>query len=422
MRFVSLTIVVALAGCAGSLDGGPPQSPLQKNSAMRTFSKATGGAKITHVIYVVQEGRSFDDLFQGYPGAQTQSEGEISSGKVVKLAPISLKAKYQIDTSAQAMFAACNGMGSVPGASCRMNGFNKEAFYGHPDGVKYPMYAYVPHEESKPYFEMAHEWVVADRMFASQLDGSFTAHQYIVAAQAHRAVNDPTGAFACASPAGYDTIQTLTNHRRFGPNEDACFTYATLANELDGAKLSWRYYAPERLASAFASDKGVFGSPQFRSDVISPSSRFLKDVASGKLATVTWITPACPDSDAVNCGGGGGPRWVASIVNAVGQSKFWDSTAIFVLWDDWGGFFDHFSPSTLNFDGLGFRVPLLVISPYAKHDYVAHTEYETASVVRFTEDVFGLAQMAAADARATSPAADCFDFSQPPRKFVPIGT
>jgi phospholipase C len=108
------------------------------------------------------------------------------------------------------------------------------------------------------------------------------------------------------------------------------------------------------------------------------------------------------------------------LVNAVGKSKFWDSTAIFVQWDDWGGLYDHVPPPFKDYDGLGFRVPLLVISPYAKKDYVSHVQYETASVLRFAEDVFGLDRLAAADKRAVSPAKDCFDFSQPPRKFVPI--
>lgn len=122
----------------------------------------------------------------------------------------------------------------------------------------------------------------------------------------------------------------------------------------------------------------------------------------------------------MNCGGGYGPSWVAALVNAVGKSKFWDSTAIFVQWDHWGGFYDHVPPPYMNFDSLGFRVPLLVISPYAKRDYVSHTQYETASVLRFAEDLYGLGQLAAADKRAASPAADCFDFSQKPRAFVPI--
>ena len=142
---------------------------------------------------------------------------------------------------------------------------------------------------------------------------------------------------------------------------------------------------------------------------------------AGKLANFTWITPVCSASDHVNCGGGHGPSWVAALVNTVGKSKFWDSTAIFVQWDDWGGLYDHVPPPFEDYDGLGFRVPLLVISPYAKHDYVSHVRYETASVLRFAEDLFGLRQLAAADERAASPAKDCFDFTRPPRKFVPIG-
>ena len=102
-------------------------------------------------------------------------------------------------------------------------------------------------------------------------------------------------------------------------------------------------------------------------------------------------------------------------LNTVGQSKFWDSTAIFIQWDDWGGFYDPVPAPYEDYDGNGFRVPLLVISPYAKKNHVSHVQYETASVLRFAEDLYGLPTMAAADGRATSPAADCFDFTQNPR-------
>ena len=322
MRSMLLAVLVALAGCAGAVNG-TLQVPPQNNAATRGLSNATAGT-ITHVIYVVQEGRSFDDLFQGYPGALTSSTGEISTGKTVTLSPISLKARYDIDTQVRAMFAACDGTGKLPGTGCRMNGFNEEELYGGPKGIKYPMYAYVPHEESKPYFDMAREWVVADHMFASQLDGSFTAHQYIVAAQSGHAVGFPTGSGGCEG-GKYDSVATLTQRRRDGPNEIACFTYKTLANELERAHLSWRFYTPDKASSSFAFDKRVYGSPQWHRDVIQPPSQFRNDVASGKLANMTWVTPTCPDSDAVNCGGGGGPAWVASLVNAVGESKFWES-------------------------------------------------------------------------------------------------
>ncbi|HLX25375.1 MAG TPA: alkaline phosphatase family protein, partial [Candidatus Cybelea sp.] len=147
---------------------------------------------------------------------------------------------------------------------------------------------------------------------------------------------------------------------------------------------------------------------------------FITDVRAGKLANFTWITPICSDSDHVNCAGGRGPSWVAALVNTVGKSKFWNSTAIFIQWDDWGGLYDHVAPPYEGYDGLGFRVPLVILSPYAKHDYVSHVQYETASVLRFAEDLFGLPQLADADRRAESPGRDCFDFSGSRRAFKPI--
>ncbi len=94
---------------------------------------------------------------------------------------------------------------------------------------------------------------------------------------------------------------------------------------------------------------------------------------------------------------------------------------MFVLWDDWGGWYDHVPPPVLDFDGLGIRTPLLVVSPYALRSSVAHTQYEFGSILAFVEQNFNLAPMAASDARANPFAGgDVFDFSQKPRKFVQL--
>ncbi|MBV9719483.1 MAG: hypothetical protein JOZ77_09185 [Candidatus Eremiobacteraeota bacterium] len=398
---------------------------MQSAPALRALN-ATGAGKITHVVYIVQENRSFDNLFQGYPGADTVSVGMDSHGHRVRLKARSLAYLQSIDHSAQAMFEACDGTGSIPGTHCRMDGFNLEASW--PPFQTDPQYLYVPHTESKPYFDMAHEWVLADKMFASQLDDSFVAHQYAIAAQADSAVDLPVSEWGCGGGKG-DTIPTIVKNRDpNGPVISPCFDYTTLADELDKAKLSWRFYA-----SAFGKDSSQPGAEwsAYRAvrhirygagwkNVISPNWTFITDVRAGKLANFTWITPVCHDSDHTNCGGGHGPSWVAALVNTIGKSKFWNSTAIFVQWDDWGGLYDHVAPAYLGLDSVGFRVPLLIISPYAKADYVSHVHYETASVLRFGEDLFGLDQLAAADRRAASPAADCFDFSMKPRPFVKI--
>ncbi len=417
------TLTVALAGLTGcSFGANPGAVPLASHAAAFAALAPTAAGRIKHVVYIVQENRSFDDLFQGYPGADTASSGKNSKGQTVKLKPVSLKVTYEINHSADAMFAACDGTGKLPGTKCRMDGFDLEGLYG---GPLQGQYAYVPHAETKPYFDMAHEWVLADRMFQSQLDESFVAHQYVIAAQAHSAVNVPGFEWGCEGPPG-DEVATLTHQRSYGDSIFPCFNYKTLGDELDAAGLPWRFYTSSYRVpisgfwSGYQAVKHIYNGPDWAKDVVTPQKKFLTDIAAGKLASFTWITPLCRESDHIACGGGLGPSWVTSLVNAIGKSKFWDTTAVFVQWDDWGGLYDHVPPPYKGYDSDGFRVPLLVISPYAKENYVSHTHYETTSVLRFAEDLFGLAQLSDADRRATSPAADCFDFSQKPRKFVPI--
>ena len=382
----------------------------------------TGTGKIRHVVYIVQENRSFNDLFMGYPGAKTATSGKNSFGKTVALQPVSLSTRYEIDHSAHAMFSACRGTGKLPGTHCRMDGFNLEQLY---EGPTNGQYVYVPRSETKPYWDMAREFVLADHMHASQLDESFVAHQYIIAAQADSSVDVPGGPWGCEGGPN-DRVQTLTHKRTYGPSQVPCFRYQTLGDELDGAGLPWRFYTSSYTRplggfwSGYQAVKHIFNGPDWKKDIVIPQKRFLRDIKAGKLTSFTWITPLCPDSDHLACGGGLGPSWVTSLVNAVGESKFWDSTAVFVQWDDWGGTYDPVPPPFKDYDSLGFRVPLIVISAYAKQNYVSHVPYETASVLRFAEDLFGLAHLTQADARATSPAADCFDFSQKPRTFVPI--
>ena len=311
-----------------------------------------------------------------------------------------------------------------------MNGFDREGHENAPAGLKRPMYVYVPHSESKPYFDMAHEWVLADKMFQSQLDESFVAHQYIIAAQAESSVNLPFGAWGCQG--GEATIvQTIkqrpqircrTSRRASITKRSA--TSSTTRNSPGGsmpASTGAHRAATPANGRAYQAVKHIYYGPDWKKDVITPNWKFITDVRAGKLANFTWITPVCDDSDHVNCWGGYGPSWVSALVNAVGKSKFWDSTAIFVQWDDWGGLYDHVPPPYKDYDGLGFRVPLLVISPYAQ----ARTTFRTCSTKppaccgspRISS---ASAQLAAADKRATSPADDCFDFSQKPRPFVQI--
>jgi phospholipase C len=226
---------------------------------------------------------------------------------------------------------------------------------------------------------------------------------------------------------------------------EPCWDPTTLADEIDAAGLSWAFYAaPVKgggsfscggsdirsdrsthrvgLWSAYQAIKHICYGADWSADVFSPPSQFLSDIAKKQLRNVTWITPTCANSDHAGCNSDTGPSWVTSVVNAIGESQFWDTTAIFILWDDPGGWFDPVAPQYLDNDGLGDRVPLLVISPYAKQNYVSHVNYEFGSILRFTEDQFGLKRLGVSDSRANSPQGDCFNFSQSPRRFVPFSS
>jgi len=156
-------------------------------------------------------------------------------------------------------------------------------------------------------------------------------------------------------------------------------------------------------------------------NVITPSSQILKDIPAGKLAQVVWVIPGGLQSDHPNKGTDSGPSWVASIVNAIGASQYWNSTAIFITWDDWGGLYDHVAPSIYNSYEYGFRVPLIVVSPYAKRGYVSHVYHDFGSILNFIETNFALPSLGYADLRADN-LEDCFDFTQSPNQYVTVPT
>jgi phospholipase C len=272
-------------------------------------------------------------------------------------------------------------------------------------------------------------------MFQTEFGGSFTAHLDLIAGTANISptlaeVNWPSTSsiWGCDSPAG-TTSQLLNQQRQISYTSGPfpCFTqFNTLAGTLDAKHVSWRYYAVALGVFGGWSSFDAIRSVRYGNDwknVVSPPSRFLKDANAG-LPGVTWVTPDLQDSDHAGNHSSTGPSWVASVVNAVGRSKDWKSTAIVVIWDDWGGWYDNVPPPQKDFVGLGERVPCIIISPYARAGYVSHTQYEFGSIMKFAEEVFGLAPIGDAsfgytDARANS-LADSFDFAQKPRAFVPI--
>jgi phospholipase C len=420
---VALAFAAALASCGGGGGGSKPvpyTSPFTAQpSSPATTSPVAPGTKISHVVIVIQENRSFDNLFQGFPGADTAPTGLTHTGSTVTLQAVSFKAPYDVNHRLADFLTSYDGG--------KMDGFDEVGHDGGPLGLggqapPNPQYAYVPASESAEYFALAKRFVLADKMFSSQIDSSYSAHQYLIAAQTGGTVDNPDlYPWGCDAPPE-SIVPTLNSDRTEGPGVFPCFSYPTLADELDPDKLSWRYYAPP-LTGNFAGSvwtaydviRPVRYGPDW-ANVVSPSSRFLSDVRGGSLANVSWVIPELADSDHPGSNSTTGPDWVSSIVNAVGNSKFWNSTAVFVVWDDWGGWYDHVAPPQIDVQGLGVRVPMIAISAYAKSGYVSHVSYETAGILKFTEAVFGLAPLYHADARANG-FDDLFDFTKPPRAF-----
>ncbi|HEY2474957.1 MAG TPA: alkaline phosphatase family protein [Candidatus Cybelea sp.] len=428
IRTVSVGIVALLLAACGGASLAPSATGAR---AFAGLGDSAASGKIRHIIIIIQENRSFNNLFYGFPGATTTTYGYNTKDQKITLQPVSLDTGWDLDHSSYSFFAACNGTGSYPGTDCLMNGFNKEAYYcGHyssepPCPNRNPPYSYVPHSETKPYFYLGRHYVLADEMYASNFDASsFISHQYIIAGQAKSTVNYPYFAWGCSGGEG-DDIELVTRQRLLGGYRPVCWDTKTIGDEMDDAGLSWAFYASQidsdgDLWSAYQNIKHIYNGPDWQKDVISPQTRFFDDVAHGKLRALTWITPTCANSDHAGCQSKTGPSWVASLVNAVGESKYWDSSAIFIFWDDYGGWFDPKAPALKDYDGLGLRIPLLVVSPYAKAGHVSHVHYEHGSILKFVEDTFGLARLAASDRRATSPENDAFDFNRRPRKFVPV--
>ena len=169
---------------------------------MQALTGRTGSGKISHVVVIVQENRSLDNLFQGFPGADTQSYGYTSSGQKITLQPISLGIKWDIDHRSAAYYDACDGTGKIPGTHCKMDGFDKELVscgINPPCPNPNPQYSYVKPSDTKPYVAMAQQYVLGDHTFTSNFDASsFVSHQYFIAAQADKTIDYPsTGDWGC---------------------------------------------------------------------------------------------------------------------------------------------------------------------------------------------------------------------------------
>jgi phospholipase C len=462
VRKFALIVAAALCACSSPLSS----SPGAPGYRVGAFGSHNGGTTpIQHVIVIMQENRSFNNLFYGFPGALTAKTGN-GHGTKYTMQEIPLKWRYDLNHSHE-QFLEDYDQGKDDGFDAELLSYNKRTGpicsnivngYNEPTcwiidkkpAIKQQAFSYVRRSDIEPYWDMAQQYTLADETFSSNNGPTFVSHQYLVAGQGGHSIEVPTGlpwgcngdknitvnllAYGKADP---PVFSLAAGHEVQGPFP--CFSYTTIVANLDAAGVTWKYYTQKTGAGAnldpFEANKPVWTGPD-RANIISPNKTILTDIANGNLANVSWVTPSGQNSDHPGPQSGKkGPSWVGSIVNAVGESPYWDSTAIIIMWDEWGGWFDPVHPKqypdvvTGAREGLGFRVPCIIVSPYAKAGYVSHSQHEIASTLHYIEETFGLPFIGAgttpaikyADQRADA-FDDVFDYTQSPIPFIPIST
>jgi len=368
--------------------------------------------KIAHIVFIIKENRSFDHYFGRFPGADGATMGRTSSGEVVPLQDAPDQVFPDLAHSTAASYLAYDGG--------RMDAFDR--IPGAIDlGVDHAYTEMYPGDIPN-YWAYARRFTLDDHFFSTVMGPSLPNHLVTIAAQNGGVTSNPQRShnrWGCDAPRGA-FVTTLSVSGQPG-GAFPCLDLPTLADRLNAHHISWRYYAPRRgqsgyIWSTFDAIRHIRYSRQWATNV-TPWTHFQRDVLSGRLAAVTWLITDTPQSEHPPASACLGENTSVSEINAVMRSRFWRSTAIFLTWDDFGGFYDHVPPPQTDRWGLGPRVPTLVISPYARHGAIDHTAYDFSSLLRFVENRFGLAPLTTHDAQAL-PLTNSFAFGAPPRSPV----
>jgi phospholipase C len=466
-------LVVLAASCSGSSPKPTPSTPAASG-------RAAGGPsgsyvipadihQIKHVIVIQQENRSFDTYFGTYPGADGIP---MQNGKptvcVTDPATKACEAPYvdHADVNGGGPHSAKNATADINAG--KMDGFIGQARSGRkgcldatdpactnsavPDVMGYHTQSDIPN-----YWTYAQDFVMQDHMFEPNASWSLPSHLFLVS----------EWSAYCTQHDNPSSCQNALQTKKKGRPPAApvyggktantpIYAWTDLTYLLDKSKVSWGYYVVTGTEPDCENDAAVTCAPVKQSATtpgiwnplpffdtvkadhqlgnIQSVSNFYKAAAAGTLPAVSWVVPSGEVSEHPPAPVSYGQTYVTSLVNAVMRSPDWDSTAIFLAWDDWGGFYDHVQPPTVDENGYGLRVPGIVISPYAKTGYIDHQTLSFDAYDKFIEDDFlhGQRLDPASDGRPDPRptvredvpvlgdlTAD-FDFNQQPRKPTPL--
>ncbi|MDA4117813.1 MAG: alkaline phosphatase family protein [Thaumarchaeota archaeon] len=325
----------------------------QQSSAL----DSVGTNPIQHVVIIMQENHTFDNYFGTFPGANG-----------IRNDP-SLVHPYHITGP---VVDLCHS------TSCAHSAYDK----GKMDNFlqaehSNETFGYYNQQDIPYYWSLAQNYTLFDNYYTSAMGPSLPNHLYLVAGQ--------DGGVA-------DGVSPQSPNMNIG----------SIVDKLSAGHVSWAYYSPYYVGNENA--LGLVSSVannQSRMADFKYESQFIGDVQGGNLPGVSYVMANDGQNEHPPYDLGAGQAWVRSLIDAIQGSQYWSSTAIFLTWDDYGGWYDHVAPPQVDKHGLGFRVPLLLISPYAKHGYIDHTLSDHTSLMKFVERTFNLGSLTQRDAGAS---------------------
>jgi phospholipase C len=460
LRVAPLVVALFLAACSASTNAASatsatsgPSSTSAGTGATVSAADSTGIHKIAHVIVIMQENRSFDTYFGTYPGADgIPMVNGVPTVCVPDPAAGGCDRPFHDthDLTAGGPHGQANATADIDGGS--MDGFVAQAEQakkncsdvlnpgcagsGTPDVMGYVTGAEIPN-----YWTYARDYVLQDHMFEPNASWSLPAHLFTVSGWSAKC-SDPSNPESCTSDINQPGLPTAAN--------PTPYAWTDLTYLLHAHGVSWGYYLDQGYQPDCDDDAiscspvaqkisvpGIWNPLPGFGDVkadgqlgnIQDISHFLAAAKGGTLPAVSWVIPNSQDSEHPPALISTGQSYVTNLINTVMSGPDWSSSAIFLTWDDWGGFYDQVVPPTVDANGYGLRVPGLVISPYARQGYIDHQTLSFDAYLKFIEDDFlGGARIDPAtdgrpdsrpDVRENSPilgdlTAD-FDFSQSPR-------
>lgn len=428
----------ASASPAPSGSPGPSASPVPLPSPALptavvypppTAEQMAGLAKIKHIVIIIQENRSFDHYFGTYPGANGIPVKRDKQGrKVFGFCNPNPRDGGCVRPYHDTNLADAGGPHhaidvKVDVANGKMNGFLRAFFDKYSGsgcltpgnerctpGTRAPdVMGFKTRDEIPNYWTYADRFVLQDHMFEPIRSWSLPSHLYLVSGWS-AICKDPLDPMSCRE--AYKQPEKDPDYER---GDEPLYGWTDITYLLRKAGIEWRYYVGDGTPADCGDGKGICRKPGVtydmendytpmiwsplnyfttvqrakQADNIQLAKYFFRDLERGKLAQVVWVAPSREDSEhAPNGRVDMGQAWVTKVINAIGRSKSWKDTAIFLTWDDWGGFFDHVNPPRVGKSGLGMRVPGLLISPYAKRGFIDKQVLSFDSYLRFIEDVF----------------------------------